>query len=65
MSDVLPLRRTRFYACSGAPDLEEPSPCRPVAEDPELIMANRRIQLITGCNRHGIFVFARSPQLEM
>jgi hypothetical protein len=36
MSDMLPLRRTRFLThAAGAPDLEEPSPCRPFAEDRE------------------------------
>jgi hypothetical protein len=34
MSDVLP-PHSIFHACSAAPDPEEPSPGRPVAEDRE------------------------------
>jgi hypothetical protein len=41
---------------------------RPLGPSPRiknLIIIDRRIQLITECNRHGIFIFSRSPQLEM
>jgi hypothetical protein len=66
MSDVLPLRRTRFLT-RGAGRLTSRNH-RPVGLSPRtknLIIINRRIQLITECNMHGIFIFARSPQLEI
>ena len=66
MSGVIPLRRTRFFhACSGRLTSRNHRPVGPSPRIKNLIIINRRIQLITECNMHGIFIFARSPQLEM
>jgi hypothetical protein len=66
MSDVLPFRRTRFFTRAAGRLTSRNH--RPLGTSPRienLIVINRWIQLSTKCNTHGIFIFARSPQLEM
>jgi hypothetical protein len=64
MSDVLPstaLDLSRVQP-GGRPDLEDP----PVGPSPRVEnLIRSTIDEHYRCNRRGIFIFARSPQLEM
>jgi hypothetical protein len=54
-----------FDACGRCLTSRNHRPLGPSPRIKNLIIINRRIQLITECNMHSIFIFARSPQLEM